>query len=472
MIYYFFSLNPEKHLIQVEFRLGNITENQLKVQLPAWRPGRYQLQHFAKNIKDFHAYDQDGDSISIQKYKKDGWIANTEHTQTLIIRYSYYASEINAGSSFLNADLLYINPVNLCLYVEERMNEPCELIIHNPEKKKIACGLGSLQSEDHLILKARDFHHVADSPLVMSHYLETITYHADNIPFHFHIHGNMDFDNERLIHDFRLFTENQIRIFGGFPEKDYHFILIVPQHPYYHGVEHRNSTMMVLGPDSSEPEEIYQEILGLASHELFHTWNICKIRPAELLPYDYSKENYFATCFIAEGVTTYYGDKALFDSGVFTQEQYYKELETRYKRHFEESDPASQSLLESSYDLWLDGYEKGIPNRKVSVYHKGAIAAQILDGMIRKKFNGKKSLDDVMRIMWERFGRPFKGYLYKDYQDICEEVFEGSLSAYFKKIIESNESVLHDLNGQLKEIQLYVERDAYGMVKLKSLSEQ
>lgn len=466
MIYYFFSLFPEKHLIQVEFKLENITETRLQIQLPAWRPGRYQLQHFAKNICDFHAFDEEGHAVPIKKYKKDGWLAETENISTLTIRYTYYANELNAGSSLLTGDLLYVNPVNLCLYVEERMNEPCKVVIPNMEKRKIACGLASEQMGENLVLRADDFYHLADSPLILSHYLETITYYSGDIPFYFHIHGNMNFDHTRLVRDFGLFTENQIRIFGEFPEKDYHFMLIVPQTAYYHGVEHRNSTMMVLGPDSSHPEEIYQEILGLASHELFHTWNICKIRPAELLPYDYSRENYFTTCFVAEGVTTYYGDKALFDSGVFTQEQYYRELETRYKRHFEESDPASQSLLESSYDLWLDGYEKGIPNRKVSVYHKGAIAAQILDGIIRKKFNHSRSLDEAMKLMWERFGKPFTGYTYQDYRYICEEVFEGSLSAYFKKIIESNESVLDDLNEQLQGMHLRVDREPSGMVRI------
>jgi predicted metalloprotease with PDZ domain len=195
---------------------------------------------------------------------------------------------------------------------------------------------------------------------------------------------------------------------------------------------------MVLGEQGVLTENSYLDLLGLASHELFHAWNIAKIRPKELLPYDYTKENYFTTCFVAEGFTTYFGDRTLYDSGVFSSEQYKHELETTFKRHFYDSDHASQSLLESSFDLWVDGYEKGTPNKKVSVYHKGAIATLILDAMIRRKFSNKKSMENVMQKLYLEFGNLNKGYSYEDIKRICEEVFEGDLSTYFKNVIEGN----------------------------------
>jgi predicted metalloprotease with PDZ domain len=125
--------------------------------------------------------------------------------------------------------------------------------------------------------------------------------------------------------------------------------------------------------------------LGVSSHELFHAWNIIRIRPKEMLPYDFTKENYFRTCFVAEGCTTYYGDLFLKRAGVFSDETYIKELQVYMKRHFENCAHATQSLADSSFDLWLDGYEKGIPNRKVSVYHKGALVALVLDLFSEKK---------------------------------------------------------------------------------------
>jgi predicted metalloprotease with PDZ domain len=143
--------------------------------------------------------------------------------------------------------------------------------------------------------------------------------------------------------------------------------------------------MIVLGPDD-EGEGLYADLLGVSSHELFHAWNIIRIRPKEMLPYDFTKENYFRTCFVAEGCTTYYGDLFLKRAGVFNDETYIKELQVYMKRHFENSAHATQSLTDSSFDLWLDGYEKGIPNRKVSVYHKGALVG-IGTGFISQKEN-------------------------------------------------------------------------------------
>jgi predicted metalloprotease with PDZ domain len=171
---------------------------------------------------------------------------------------------------------------------------------------------------------------------------------------------------------------------------------------------------------------------------LYHAWNICKIRPAEMMPYDFTKENYFPTGFVAEGVTTYFGDLFLVQSGVFNKEQYLQELETVIKRHFEQDGRSFQSLTESSFDLWLDGYVQPIPNRRVSIYQKGAIVALILDLMIRLKFSHRRSLETVMKTMWERFGKTGEGYTLIDYQRVCEEVYGGSLATYFNDYIHGN----------------------------------
>ena len=272
--------------------------------------------------------------------------------------------------------------------------------------------------------------------------------------FNIWIQGNNQIETQKLITDLQKIAKTQIEIFGEFPEKDFHFMLIIPENSYYHGVEHANSTMMVLGENGILPQTYYNDLLGLASHELFHAWNIAKIRPKELLPYNYDQENYFDTCFVAEGFTTYYGDKILLTSGALTYNEYLHELETTLRRHFEESDNAAQSLLESSFDLWVDGYEKGTPNKKVSVYSKGAIVSLILDIKIRRKFDDKKSLDDVMKALWEKFGDQKVGYTYQDVKDICEKVYEESLTEYFKKCIKSNSSIFEYTNQHLEFLKL------------------
>lgn len=468
MHYKIYSKDRTSHFIDVECFINNLTNDRVELQLPAWRPGRYELQNFAKNIQIFEVFDENGQKLSAKKTTKDRWEVQLSGAKSIIARYNYYAQIINAGSSYVDEHTFYVNPVNLCIYAEGKLNEACTVELHLREKEQVA-GINSISSsseKDVYQLQFDDFYHLADSPFIVSPTLKHDFYKVGKVKFHLWFEGNFQPDFKRIKSDFKKFTQEQINIFGEFPEKEYHFLTWILPVPYYHGVEHRSSTMQVLGPDSQNFEELYIDLLGLASHELFHTWNICKIRPIELMPYDYTKENYFSTCFVAEGVTTYYGDLILNRSKVFDEAQYLKELEACFKRHFDHADKASQSLVESSWDLWLDGYNPSIPDRKVSVYHKGAIAAQILDLHIRKISSHTLSLDDVMKLMWEQFGKPFKGYTMEDYQLVCEEVANEKLDWYFDVCIKGNESLFDLLNRYLQLLSLEVTRNEEGIISL------
>lgn len=468
MHYKIYSKDRASHFIDVECFIDNLTNDRVELQLPAWRPGRYELQNFAKNIQTFEVFDENGQKLLAKKITKDRWVVETNGAKSLVARYNYYAQIINAGSSYVDEHTFYVNPVNLCIYAEGKIDEACTIELQLRGKEQIAgiTNISSSQEKGVYQLHFDDFYHLADSPFIVSPTLKHDFYKVGKVKFHLWFEGNFQPDFKRIKADFKKFTQEQINIFGEFPEKEYHFLTWILPVPYYHGVEHRSSTMQVLGPDNQNFEELYIDLLGLASHELFHTWNICKIRPIELLPYDYTKENYFPTCFVAEGVTTYYGDLMLSRSKVFDEAQYLKELEACFKRHFDHADNASQSLVESSWDLWLDGYNPDIPDRKVSVYHKGAIAAQILDLHIRKVSSHTLSLDDVMKLMWEQFGKPFKGYTMEDYQLVCEEVANEKLDWYFDVCIKGNESLFDLLNRYLQLLDLEVIRNEEGIISL------
>ncbi len=476
MKYKIYSKNRRSHWIDIECIIENIDSDELIVSLPAWRPGRYELQNFAKNIQSFHVFDQNNEKIPFEKITKDTWKIQAKGTQLVIVRYNYYSSAINAGSSFVDEQTLYINPVNLCLYRPEKIREKCSISIDIRENEQIA-GIQSIEDVDNQtkILHFDDFYHLADSPFIISKNLTHDSFEINDTTFHLWFEGNFNIPNlSQITDDFRKFATKQIELFGEFPEKVFHFITwLFPNHKY-HGVEHRSSTMQTLGPFIENSQDFLVDLYGLSSHELFHAWNICKIRPKELLPYDYSKENYFKTCFVAEGLTTYYGDLMLYRSGVFDYEQYLRELETYYKRHFDEADGASQSLLESSWDLWLDGYSSSIPKRKVSVYHKGAIAGQILDLHIQRISNKQRSLDDVMRKMWKKFGKsvnghPLVGYSLEDYISICEEVAGEKLEWYFETCIAGTDSLFGLLNEYLKDIGLSLQKNEHDLVYLTKI---
>lgn len=462
MHYHISVTDPASHFLTITYTIPEITTDRIEIQLPAWRPGRYEIQNFAKNIQFIEAISISGDKLPLRKITKDRWEVKTNGEKEVQIRYAFFAAIQNAGSSYVDEELWYLNFINFCLYTEGRITEECLVTLALPETFGIACGLVSAGKHQ---LKAKDFYQLVDSPLLASETLQKSDYTVRGVQFHIWMHGNLKPNWKRIQRDFRRFSREQIAAMGEFPEEEYHFLNLILPHAFYHGVEHHNSTMIVLGPDD-EGEGLYTDLLGVSSHELFHAWNIIRIRPIELLPYDFTKENYFETCFVAEGCTTYYGDLFLRRAGVFNDEAYIKELQVYMKRHFENNALASQSLAESSFDLWLDGYDKGIPHRKVSVYHKGALVALILDLFLRKKSNHVSSLDTVMQILWERFGKPFIGYTIQDYRDIVEEVAGEKMDWYWNDCILTNEPLETRLNEALSFVGLQMTIFSNGNIQL------
>ncbi|TDE13633.1 M61 family metallopeptidase [Dyadobacter psychrotolerans] len=467
MHYHISVAEPGSHFLCLTYIIPDIASDYIEIQLPAWRPGRYEIQNFAKNIQFIEAVSQSGEKLSIIKITKDRWRIATKGETEVKVQYSYYAAIQNAGSSYVDGELWYLNFINFCMYTEGRISEPYQVFLDLPEGYQVACGLPFHGANT---LTAGDFYQLVDSPLLASLTLQKSEYEVNGVDFKIWMHGNLKPNWKRIERDFKRFSREQIATMKEFPEQDYHFLNLILPTAFYHGVEHRNSTMVVLGPDD-EGEGLYSDLLGVSSHELFHAWNIIRIRPIELFPYDFTKENYFRTCFVAEGCTTYYGDLFLKRAGVFNHETYIKELQVYMKRHFENNGAASLSLTDSSFDLWLDGYEKGIPDRKVSVYHKGALVALILDLYIRKKTSHEQSLDDVMLLLWMRFGKPYIGYTLEDYINIVEEVAGESLEWYWQECIFGNNPLETRLNEAMAFVGLQMTTFSNGNIQLNVLDD-
>lgn len=451
MIHYTISYtNPLTFFFQVRIQIETKGLPEIYLQLPAWRPGRYELQNFAQKIQQFQIYDTHNQSVSYHKITKDRWLIKLTSQPTIDVRYNFYAHQLDAGGSWLDETQLYINPVNCLMAVEGQEDQLCQLHLTIPDNWQIASGLLQINKNT---LQAATYDELVDCPLIASDSLQHQVYQVQNIPFHVWFQGNCEPIWDQILADFKNFTEEQLQLFGDFPVKDYHFLNQILPYKFYHGVEHSNSTVIALGPgELLMSRGIYKELLGVSCHELFHTWNIKQIRPAEMMPYDYSRENYFKTGYIAEGVTTYYGDYLLARCGIFSAEQYFAELNEVFRKNFDDFGQYHLSLADSSFELWLDGYKPGIPDRKVSIYHKGCIAALLLDLEIRRLTQNQKSLDDVMRYLWQEFGKTKRGYTEADYQRLTEEVAGQSLQLYFDDFIYGTVPVHAPLNQALQYI--------------------
>lgn len=425
--------NSQQHFIKIKVQFP-VDENKTIIHLPSWRPGRYELGNFAKNIKNFKVFNDQNKAVNFQKINKDSWEISSYETKYIRIEYQYYANELNAGSSYYNENQLYVNPVNCFLYAEGKEQFPISLELNIPENYTIA---SSLVQENNFLL-AENFDELADSPFICSKNLEKQTYSVADTNFHIWFNNQLNIPWERVIDDFRNFTKKQIEDFGEFPVSEYHFLIQSLPNLAYHGVEHLKSTVITLGPSYDLFENRYDELLGVSSHELYHVWNVKSIRPKELLPYNFKKENYSELGYIYEGITTYLGDLYLLKSGVFSLENYLRELSKQFQKHLDNPGRFAYSVSQSSFDTWLDGYVPGVPGRKVSIYTEGCLLAFVMDAKIRKATNNKRGIEEVMKRLYYNFAQNNKGYTEKDFIDQLENICGYSFQDFFNDYVHGS----------------------------------
>jgi predicted metalloprotease with PDZ domain len=231
---------------------------------------------------------------------------------------------------------------------------------------------------------------------------------------------------------FEKFSLAQFELFGSFPFEEFHFITLVPEYSYYHGVEHLSSTMLVLGPPERVLMDRPKDLWGVASHELFHCWNIKTIRPASLLPYDFSKPQFSSLGYVYEGFTTYYGDEILLRSGVFSMEDWMEEISARLLEHRNKPGRLEVSLADSSMLTWMGGYDAKYTVERQSIYTEGMLNALIIDVHLQKNTDGKIRLDDLMRRMYQD-AQEGKGYTR---QSILSHLYDLDPSTHWRQHFE------------------------------------
>ena len=204
-------------------------------------------------------------------------------------------------------------------------------------------------------------------------------------------------------------------------------------------------------------DEKYNNLLGVSSHELYHTWTIKSIRPIEMLPYNYSKENYFRTGYVAEGVTTYMGDLMLYKSDVIDWNKFIATRNKNLEQHLMNYGRFNLSVADSGFDNWLDGYKLGAPNRKVSIYPDGALCMMMMDLQIIYNSNGQESLNSVMKELYINFGLKKIGYSDSDFINICLRYGGEDVKKIFKNHIYGTEDYIPTLKNKLKLIGLELE---------------
>ena len=442
---------PNAQYIPIKCIMSTEGKDQLVLQFPVWRPGRYERADFAKNIHGFEVT-AEGKKIPFKKISKDQWEVECAQAEQIEVCYKYFAAELNAGSTFMDDQQLYVNPVNCLVYNKDQVNHECQLKLEIPDDFEIACGAPFNSNS----ATFKDYHELVDSPFIASNQLEHLKFDCKGVTFHLWFMGEVELD-DKVIPDLERYTASQIEKFGQFPIEEYHYLYQIQQVQAYHGVEHQTGTVISLGPSYELMNKLYDDFLGVSSHELYHTWNVKALRPIDWFPYDYSSENYSVLGYVAEGVTTYMGDLFLVESGVKNWGWYKKEFEKLMQRHFDNFGRFNYSVAESGFDTWLDGYVAGVPNRKVSIYNEGALLSFMLDMKIRTNSNNKASLHDVMKDMYEQFALKDKGYSEEDFINTVSKFAEEDLIEFFKNYYYGTHSFETVLSQALEQAGLIME---------------
>ncbi|MEP7337357.1 MAG: hypothetical protein ABI977_06395, partial [Acidobacteriota bacterium] len=424
---------PHTHLYEVTFTIGNVTTAQLDISLPTWTPGSYLQREYARHVQDFSAADDAG-QLRWQKTDKATWHieagASNGKPKTIRASYRVYANELFTQTSHLDASHAYFNGATLFMYVASAKSEPHRLKITPPEGWRVTSPL-ALAAEADGYFTAPNYDVLIDSPTeIGTHKLLEFTVRGKT--HRVAIWGEFNFDENKLKEDLAKIVETSAQLFGDLPYDQYVFIVHV-QPGIGGGTEHLNANVSQTRPEAFKSPRGYKGFLGLESHEYFHCWNVKRIRPIALGPFDYQRENYTSGLWVAEGITSYYGDLILRRAGLISSGEYLDGLANMMAGYERQPGRFKQSAETASFDAWIKHYrpDENSVNTAISYYTKGEILGLLFDIEIRSLTGGAKSLDDVMRSLLENHGLPKPGFTDAELKAAFEKAAGTDLTSFW-----------------------------------------
>ncbi|KVE34639.1 M61 family metallopeptidase [Burkholderia sp. TSV86] len=417
--------DPAAHLFEVTLTLADPDPAGQRFMLPVWIPGSYMVREFARHIVTLRAFNDAGRKLRIDKIDKHTWQAAPAHGP-ITLRYDVYAWDLSVRAAHLDDSGGFFNGTSVFVAALGREGEPCEVTIERPaggayRRWRVATSLTEARGTKRYgfgTYRADNYDELVDHPVTLGEFALT-SFKAHGVPHDIVISGRViGLDLERIAADLKRVCEAQIALFEPktkrAPMQRYVFMTQAVSDGYG-GLEHRASTALICSRTDlpvkgrADTTEGYRTYLGLCSHEYFHTWNVKRIKPAAFVPYDLSRENYTSLLWLFEGFTSYYDDLMLVRSGLISQDDYFGALGRTIGGVLRGAGRLRQSVAESSFDAWIKYYrqDENASNAIVSYYTKGSLVALAFDLAIRAQSRQRKSLDDVMRALWQRFGRDF-----------------------------------------------------------------
>jgi predicted metalloprotease with PDZ domain len=451
---------PANHLIHVEMEVDAPPSDALELRLPVWTPGSYMVREFARNIQGFAACGDDGRELPWRKTRKDTWRISTSGARTATASFDVYAHELTVRTSHLDQSHLFFNAANVLPYTPDRMREPALVEIRVPDGWRIATGLTPVDGAPGTFL-ATDYDELVDSP-VHAGPDPIIQFTAAGKPHAIATWGRSNLDPARLGADVGRIVEAQAALFGGLPYDSYTFILMLTGGARG-GLEHRNSSSLMVPRFNFRAGRTYDRALQLISHEFFHTWNVKRIRPQwNDERFNYAAENYTGLLWAMEGITEYYTSLMLRRAGLISPDRYLEILTDEIRELADTPGRGLQSLEEASFDAWIKYYrpDEHSANSSVSYYLKGMLVSLLLDLEMRRRSGGQQSLDDLMRLLWERHGQTGRGVPEDAYPRLVGEITGADWAEFFDRYVSGYDELDYAPGLRAMGIELDEQRDS------------
>ena len=426
---------PETHYVEVEAVFPSSGLSQLDLTMAVWSPGSYLVREYERHVENVSARGADGSPLAVEKTRKNAWRVTTGTNASVALSYRVYSREMGVRSNWVETGFAMLNGAPTFITVADADTpRPHEVRITLPASwKRSMTGLPQGNAPNTYI--APDFDTLVDSPIVVGN-PDVYEFTVDGKP-HYLVNtpAAPTFDGARAAKDLERLVQEQRKMWGALPYDKYLFLNMITEAGG--GLEHKNSTLLMTNRWTTRTRKAYVAWLELCSHEYFHAWNVKRLRPVELGPFDYQNEVYTRSLWIAEGFTDYYGELLVHRAGLSTREEYLEALSNQIEALQTTPGRLVQSAANASFDAWIKQYrpDENSPNVSISYYTKGAVIAFLLDGKIRKATNGAKTLDDVMRTAYARYSGA-RGYTPEQFRQVAEEVSGLDLQVFWDTAVE------------------------------------
>lgn len=435
---------PQNHYFEVQMNIADNDDKQIEVKMPVWTPGSYLVREFSKNVNLVKAFTKDGKALKVSKKSKNAWVIDAGNEKNIQVKYEVYSFEVSVRTPFLDLSHGFVSGSGVFMYIEKAKNQAGSVTVFPHESfKRISTSLPLDQTAKGAGQRFtfENYDQLVDCPMEIGNQ-EIFEFSAAGVQHTVVMYGDANYNVEQLKKDMAKIVEAETAVIGKNPNKTYTFIVhnVVDGQG---GLEHMNSTVLSVNRWTYAGKQ-YVDFLNLVAHEYFHLWNVKRIRPIELGPFNYDEENYTTLLWVMEGFTSYYDELILRRTGFYTEEEFLAKLQSSI--NYVEGSPGSrvQPVAHASFDAWVKAYRpnENSSNTSMTYYSRGSVLASVIDAMIVADSDGKKCLDHFMQQLYTTYYEGLKrGFSEAEFKAELSKFVGKNMDDFFAKYVDGTEII-------------------------------